>query len=400
MLRKLSHLALCLLFALLAPQSRGQFHATIFYGSGTRVDARDFQTQQLIWSRDLGSSIQAIVVVPDRGYTVALVQTPGGTIALSAETGAQRWSAPGLNMSMSRGMYDISNQLCTNPLSTPTFLPHRSSRTGGALPLSGGGRTSLLDMWTGRVWWTRTHASNTYSDAVLMRPNGHHDIILRTSASGGTTRCIDWLTGQTDRWTRSASWGKYLPVIDFSGDGSLDLIETHNYDDAVAWISGRTGATLRSQDFGSFDVLGAITVPGTNGSPVDFILAAQNSSGGGVRRFQANTGQAVWTCASTYNNQTLRGLLIRSAGAPIVVSGWRHQGKAVAFDSATGQTLWNAVPMTDADLGAVGVPDYNGDGAQDLISISGGVARLYSGLTGQQLSYTSRSATVAAAWME
>lgn len=387
--------------AIVAATSSAQYDATVFYGSGTRVDARDFRTQQLMWSTNIGSNVVGLRVVPDRGYTVVLVQTSsGGTTAIVGETGAQRWSIANRVMTLNTGMDDISNQLCTSPLTMPMFIPRRSYRSWGALPLSGGGATSLLDMWTGKVWWTRTHPSNMYSRAVLMRPNGHHDIVLGTTATGGTTRCIDWLTGQVDRWSRSASYGKYLPVLDVSGDGSLDLIETRNYDDTVAWVSGRTGTTLRSGDYGSFDVLDAIAVPGTGGSAVDVIVAAQGSSGGGVRRYRGSTGQIVWTCASTYNDQTLRGLLARSGASPIVVSGWRHQGKAVAFDSETGQTLWNAVPCTDADEGAVGVPDFNSDGTQDLISISGGIARLYSGLSGQQLSYTSRSATVAAVWME
>jgi hypothetical protein len=54
----------------------------------------------------------------------------------------------------------------------------------------------------------------------------------------------------------------------------------------------------------------------------------------------------------------------------------------VALDASNGQALWDNVPLTNSDSGAIGVPDVTNDGSEDVLSISNGMLKLYDGVTG------------------
>jgi len=82
------------------------------------------------------------------------------------------------------------------------------------------------------------------------------------------------------------------------------------------------------------------------------------------------------------------GLLERTDGLT-VVSGWRHQARAVGLDAATGVVLWDTIPASDGDFVGVGVPDLTGDGNEDLLVEYGGVFRLYDGVTGAEQTWYS-----------
>ena len=192
---------------------------------------------------------------------------------------------------------------------------------------------------------------------------------------------VDGETGTTVLWSRGLTrrWGVAVP--DVNGDGQYDFFAVPSYySSTVKMLDGSIGQDIWSVNYGSFDVLGGAVVVDDIGCGV--IASAQGSSRGGIRRYNCSNGDEIWTCLSTYNNNTLMQGVLRRADGLTLLSGWRHRGKAIALDVATGEVLWDNVPANNADFVGIGIPDLTGDGSDDFLAINSGWVRLYDGVTG------------------
>jgi len=124
--------------------------------------------------------------------------------------------------------------------------------------------------------------------------------------------------GQSVLWERSDLDRAGLPVRDVTGDGKYDYaIGQCCWQDGIYLLNGANGQDVWQANFGAFDLMGIIVVPGTS----DFIISAQGSSGGGVRKYQGTNGQALWSCPPVYNNNTLIGLIPGPSGCFVLADG-------------------------------------------------------------------------------
>lgn len=355
------------------------------------VTAYDLATQTQLWSVDIGSSAGGILIAPDETSAVVLVTTVDGqTTALDALTGLALWTATGSVGADEASTSDTYHQLYTNRVAYPSGPPRRTPGSAPSVLLLSlaspdSFATSLVNSRTGEVYWTRTEPSLSRGSGFIPSGAASYDVIFR--ANSGAMLRVDEATGATTIWSLPLTNRSAVPIPDITGDGEYDLFTRANFSQTMIWLDGLTGSTLFSVDYGSFDVLGATAVVGSPGSDADIIAAAQGSTAGGIRRYRSADGSVVWDSSSTYNNQTLRGLIRRASGGMTVLSGWRSNNRAVAIDAATGVALWDTPPTDSADFFPMGAAlDLTGDGSEDVLSRSAGMLRLYDGVTGVEQS--------------
>ena len=306
--------------------------------------------------------------------------------AYDAPSGSFLWSRSG---SIS-GSFDVHHSYYTNELLFPCGPPRVHPASAPSILMvqrsSNVSRTDLVDSRTGTTIWSRDEAGESVGADFIPASVGKYDVLFRSNGGGGAVdmKRVDGATGQSQMWTQQYVHRRGLPIPDITGDQRYDLVTRANYSSSLIWLDGLTGAHLFTVNYGSFDVLGAELMPGMSEAPVDVVVAAQLSSAGGVRRYRANDGAVLWDSSPTYNNQTLIGTLRGANGTSVILSGWRHRGRCVAFDGATGVALWDDVPVADGDIGAIGATDLTGDGNEDVFSISAGMLRLYDGMTGEE----------------
>jgi outer membrane protein assembly factor BamB len=263
-----------------------------------------------------------------------------------------------------------------------------------------------VDVRTGKMLWTRTEQADQSASSFLPNKSGSYDVIVSSgppyTGTGGNMYAVDGFTGQNVLWSRPFSNRSGVAVPDLNGDGQPEIIAAPCYwSDDVHMLDGATGQTIWHRSYGSFDVTAIPqVVPGAHGS--DIILSAQLSSGGGIRRYEATTGNVVWDSSSNYFDNVIVGLLNRSDGGETVLSTFRHHGQAIGLDAATGRALWDNLPLAEPyaswGVGILGVPDLTGDGSEDVLALNDGAFRLYDGVTGlEQTWFTPIPADAAAA---
>jgi hypothetical protein len=215
--------------------------------------------------------------------------------------------------------------------------------------------------------------------------DGFYDVIVRAAPDHGSSGlyCVSGKDG-TQIWSNPSVSRGGVSVGDVTGDGVADFaVANCCYDDTFYILSGADGNIVPGwpKSFGSFDLMGVKRIPGTH----DMIVAAQGSADGGIRRYQATDGALVWPSSSTYNDNTIPGLIPTPTGY-YVLSGWRHQGKVICLDAATGNKVWDDVPAAGADDPGIVIPDRDGDGFSDLLIMNNGSVALYSTATGTKIS--------------
>jgi|GEM_PF-5679952 len=354
----------------------------------TRYALTASQPPQSAWAVDVGFSVGEVKVLPTPNSAIILVSHLQGTAltAVDAATRGTLWTAANVGLHTTHA-HDIYGVLYTDSLRYPHGAPNLGGGpTADVLLLSSQvtpRTTYLVDGGTGQVIWSRVEPADTRGFQFLPTSAGSYDVVF-ASESQSMPR-VDGATGQTIVWARPLQhrWG--VPVPDVSGDGQPDFLAAPSYwSSTVRLLSGATGTDVWTHDYGAFDVLGGAVVQDHLG--LGALVSAQNSYAGGVRRYRAENGAIVWTCPAAYNNNTMVGLLRRANGLT-VLSGWRHQYRAIALDAATGAVLWDHVPASNADFIGVGVRDLNGDGHDDLLAQNNSIFRLHCGLTGSQLDW-------------
>ena len=363
----------------------GAFPGRLVIADGTIVKALALDGQTELWHRDVGFAPDGVVVALDTDESTIIAwndSTQPGTVALDGASGALLWTSPNLfSTSLARDLY---GQLYQDPLRYPEGTPN--AHTGGSPEIltideNNSARTTFrVNARTGEYTCEYSATSDTFGVQFLATAGGSYDLMFASAAgemsrlSGEDCATVVWARPLSDRWS--------VPIPDVNEDGQVDVLaEPSYYDATVRVLDGATGSDIWSQPYGAFDVLGGQVVEDDLGLGV--IVSAQLSSAGGVRRYNAFTGNVVWDCDPSYNNNTALGLLRRSDGQT-VLSGWRHQNQAVAFDARTGDLLWDNVPIDDADFVGVGVPDMTGDGSDDLLVLTNGAFHLVDGRTGAE----------------
>jgi len=367
----------------------------LFVTADSKLTAYSYGDMRVLWTADIASSgPYQPYVVPDRNSGVVVVPRQNETRAYDVVSGTLLWTIAANPWLNTLGMtHDIHRQLYTDTVRYPYGPPRMGPDSAPVIALtqdgSAFGTTRLVDSRTGAVYWTRTDEPGgypgTYASQFFPNSTGSYDVIFSsgphlTTTDGNMFR-VDGASWTTVIWTDRFSNRSGIPVPDISGDGQYDFFASPSaWSSTVMMLNGADGTPVWEKAYGSFDVIGhPELVQGNDG--YDVITSAQLSSAGGVRRYRTSDGAVVWSCSSIYNNNTILGLLERADGLT-VLSAWRHRSKLVAFDASTGQVLWDSVPMSNSDDGAIGVPDLTDDGNQDVMSLYDGRLRLYDGVTG------------------
>jgi len=361
--------------------------AELFVPDGNVMRARSLADGQDVWTAVTDKTLTDAHLLQWGGDAVVLASTSDGeTMAFDARTGTILWSHVG-TVESSLIVDDIHGQLYSDPLRYPYGAPRLGGSQHPVVLLTAGrgpATTWVIEAWTGDEIWSRTEADATRGVQFIPDTAGSYDVIFNSDSS--QMMRIDGETGVDVLWSRPLLHRLGIPVPDVTGDGAYDFFAEPSYwNSTVMLLDGETGDTVWSRSYGSFDVIQTPQIVKV-ADGYDVTVSAQLSSAGGIRCYRLSDGSVVWDSAATYNNNTIRGLLQRSDGLT-VISGWRHQHRAVALDAATGEVLWDSVPTQDHDYPGIGVRDLTGDGSEDFLAWNNGELRLYDGLTGQEQSW-------------
>lgn len=364
------------------------------------------------WSAPPGMAPSSAQVFPnpEGGYNVLvqLLGAPAEVYCLNGADGSVKWHVQGAYAAShedawaTHGIYTDPVQFPNGPpdvggTKAPDFLINRRSAAFG-------GDTShviCVDGDTGAVVWDFALAGDRWASGFIpdVNQDGYADVVVRSENATGFDGlfCVSGQDGSTILWQVAGVARDGVVMPDVTGDGVPDFaVAGCCFDDRVLMLDGTTGATFWQTNFGAFDVLGAKAIPGTT----DLVVAAQGSyDAGGIRRYRGSDGQALWSCDSRYNDQIMQGLIPTPEGW-FVLSGWRHQGKAVCVRASDGRTVWDTIPVSDTDHAGIAVPDQDEDGYADFLAIHSGVATLYSTASGAVLrDMPGMNGALALAWM-
>lgn len=384
--------------------------------TSTNISARDITGAITFWNWNYpfaapGNDTAQATVFPDGGggynVLVSLLAGPYSTnYCLRGGDGSLRWQMAGAFDDSQRDTV-ITHDMYTDPDLFPMGPPRMSGSKAPSILLSlrnsayGGPNSSILcvDGNTGQIIWTHSMSGDHWATGFMpdINGDGYYEVVIRSDPTSSTGLwCISGKDGSTVLWTRPDLIRGGLPIKAVCGSGRYDYaIGQCCYDDSSYVVNGMSGSTCWQSHFSSFDLMGIRINPGTS----DFFIGAQNSSGGGICKYQGSTGARIWCCSSTYNNQTIAGLIPGPSSSYYILSGWRHQNLAVCFNASTGVKLWDNIPASSGDDLGIAVPDQDGDGYGDVMIINNGIVSLYSTASGAKIHDLALGGVQSLAWL-
>ncbi len=362
--------------------------------SGTTVSCVRLSDSSTVWSTTLGGAERVYTLANQvEGWNVLVSRTVASvpvTTCLQGTAGNEIWTMNGALGPQSDIYTDARKVFYSNPVAVPYGAPNRHGSDSPDIILVQRGTPStvrVVDSATG-AWGFQVSVDFEVNEVNWLPVGGafgqpvDYDLIC-CSTTGQMCR----IRGDTgvEVWRRNDLANRYgVGILDVNGDGIGDFAAARKvWSDDMLMLSGADGSTIWTVNYGSMDLVTGTPelVEGSSGG-TDFIAGAQGASSGAVRRYRCTNGTPVWSCNSTYSDNTIYGVIWRTNGGT-VVSGWRHQDRACGFDLASGTALWDNVPNYNADIGLIGLPDVTGDGSDDVLSLStDGNARLYDGVSG------------------
>jgi hypothetical protein len=342
------------------------------------------------------SSVQVFPDGQQNFRILVAVFPPSGsptTYCLDSE-GALKWQVAGVPASGHENSV-LTHNIYTDPDLFPSGPPNVGRTSAPSILINQRAahfattNSTVLCMESGTgttIWSYSTPPGDLWAEGWIPDVNGDgaYDVIIGNQG-GGTLTCLSGRDGATPIWSRSDVGRGGVSVGDVSGDGIADYaIGGCCYDDQIFMLNGANGTDVWApRSYGAFDLMDIKRLPGTP----DFLIGAQGSSGGAIRRYSGLDGSVVWECPAAYNNNTLAGLIPTPAGY-YVMSDLRHQYRAMCLNAVTGQVIWDNVPQENEFQGRnnLVVPDQDRDGYDDLLVMTGAGVSLYSTRTGTKLS--------------
>jgi hypothetical protein len=314
------------------------------------------------------------------GATAAVSASPAGAKRMAAASGTKLWQAR--FTSAGRGAFGG---------------PSAVSPDGSALYVAGGAGKGVVEAdgiaheatvlayraGTGTALWRANYnpgqRSNSEFDALAESPNGsalyvtggtapavgQNNQTVVTAAYNTTTGAVIW----TDTSATPGPGGS----VAVSPDGSTVFVTTGanglRAGPSVVAYNAATGAVRWTASLGGGDAVDVIASP--SGSTV-FILGNDNNFLPLLAAYDATTGTVRWM--DTPSQITPASMAVSPDGSKVVLTGLRSGGtgnflRAVAYDSATGTTLWSRQYMgpNGSSFGDVGT--FSPDSA--LVFIAG-----------------------------
>ncbi len=366
---------------------------TVVLADANSVKSMDLETHAILWESDLpeASTEYFCFVLADGqgGLNVIVTDRNGYTACFNGQTGNELWAKEGFVFRESYAAEFLHKRVYEEG---SIFYPDGPPNMGGGpapdiLLGDNAGSIQLIDGLSGELIWEHTGAA-PYD---LIRPShflpdingdGVYDILITDKSNG--TYCLNGANGTGILWERQDLTRGGDPVPDITGDGLYDVVVNDCcWTDAIIMLDGKTGATLWSEQYGSFDLHYGLPVQDELG--IGLIQSAQLASGGGTRRYTASNGEIVWELPSTYSDMASCGLLQGTAGFNHVAL-WRHQDRYVCMNGQNGTVLWDSIPCEGSQrFGIIAVPNCTGDGNEDVLTLDNGIPKLYDGLTGSFL---------------
>jgi len=364
------------------------------------VSCVEIETGQTRWSVNAPDALDIVSISDGNDGWNVLVSSPDKLQAVEGRTGTVLWELPGRKGNPWDVYVDVGKVFYGNPDGVSNGMPNLGGSSAPDIvyiPAADPRTVQVIDTATAEVivtvkgipfdvrhvlWLPRSLSGDPADYDIVLIGMGGEGARISIPPAGGT---VDWSNGML--WSVSGLGNRSgVGVRDVNGDGVGDLaLPRIVWNDRMLVLSGSDGSTIWEAGYGSFDLTtGTPFVITASDGTLQMVVSAQGSgSQGAIRRYLVSDGTTICTVPGTYNNNTLFGI-IQSTDRKIILSGWRHTGKAVAFDWDTCEVLWDNIPCAHSDFSLVAITDLSGDGMPEILSVdpADGLAKCYDPITG------------------